>query len=99
MMPLLLLLQVAGPVLPAPRVPAAATACPADGEADEVVVCGRRDDERFRLRPLPPPPGRTGLPMAETTLPGGAKAAVQTEQANVGGAPSNRVMVRLSWPF
>lgn len=99
MMPLLMLLQVAGPILPAPRVPAAATVCPVGGEADEVVVCGRRDDERFRLRPLPPPPGRTGLPLAEVPLPGGARAAVQTEQANVAGAPSNRVMVRLSRPF
>lgn len=28
---------------------------------DEVVVCGRRDDEQFRLRPLRPPPGVKGV--------------------------------------
>jgi len=30
-------------------------ACTADS-SDEIVVCGRRDQERYRLRPLPPPP-------------------------------------------
>ena len=36
----------------------ACTASPSEGD---VVVCGRPDDEQFRLRPLPPPPPADGL--------------------------------------
>ncbi|MFB9773124.1 hypothetical protein [Sphingomonas yabuuchiae] len=28
---------------------------------DDVVVCGRRDDARFRLGPMPPPPSADGM--------------------------------------
>lgn len=40
---------------------------------DEVVVCGRRDQEQFRLRPLPPAPPSDGLlsrPLRITIAPG-----------------------------
>ena len=30
-------------------------------DSDEVVVCGRRNEEQFRLRPLPPPPVSSGF--------------------------------------
>jgi len=33
----------------------------AASDSDEVVVCGRRNEEQFRLRPLPPPPVSSGL--------------------------------------
>ena len=35
--------------------------CGAASGSDEVVVCGRRNDEQFRLRPLPPPPKSNGF--------------------------------------
>lgn len=31
-----------------------------EADADEVVVCGRRNDEEYRLRPLTPPPVSPG---------------------------------------
>lgn len=96
---LLTLQSVSGPVLPAGR-PASAGDCPpAVADDDEVVVCGRRDDGRFRLKPLPPTYAESErLPKAETSLLGG-KAAVETEQGDVGGVPSNRVMLRFKAPF
>jgi hypothetical protein len=35
--------------------------CAAAPDSDEVVVCGRRNDAGFRLRPLPPLPKSDGL--------------------------------------
>ncbi len=68
---------------------------------EEVVVCGARDQEAFRLRQLP---GRysaaAGLPRAEVTLAGKLKMAADTEPGQTlgGGAPP-RAMVRLKLPF
>lgn len=101
-MVLVLAQVVAGPVLPAPRAPAspAEGTCPPAVTADEVVVCGRPDQEAFRLRPLPPRYTDPTLPKAETGLFGGAaKAAVEVENAGIGGVPSNRLMFRLKTPF
>jgi len=35
--------------------------CGAASGGDEVVVCGRRNEEQFRLRPLTPPPKPNGF--------------------------------------
>jgi hypothetical protein len=47
--------------------------CPVSEDGD-VVVCARRDDEQYRLRPLPPPPPGTGnflsRPLRVTLAPG-----------------------------
>ncbi len=34
--------------------------CAQNSDAEEVVVCGRRNDEEYRLRPLTPPPVSPG---------------------------------------
>lgn len=77
--------------------PVASTSCKSDTGGDEVVVCGGRDNP-YRLRPLPPVSATASLPKAEMKI-GNAKAAVETEQAGVGGFTSNRAMVRLKLPF
>lgn len=90
---------VAGPVLPRPREPSTNHACsPTSAAADEVVVCGRQDQEAFRLRPMPPQYERQAPPKAETSLLGGV-GSVETEQGNVGGFPSSRAMLRMKWKF
>lgn len=64
-----------------------------------MVVCGRNDD-RFRLRRLPPEFVERTLPKAETRIFGDAKLAAETEQATLaGGVQSQRLMVRLKFPF
>ena len=70
--------------------------CPRDAENDEVVVCGRIDQDRFRLKPILPRyvSPRDGLPAAEVPL-GNGTLGVSTQGASVGGVPSNRVM--LGW--
>lgn len=75
--------------------------CPAPTEGGDVVVCGRVDRDRFRLAPLPDRYQRSAaaLPKAEVPLLGRLKGAAETEQADVGGFPSNRVMLRLKLPF
>ncbi|WP_308814974.1 hypothetical protein [Sphingomonas sp. GV3] len=35
--------------------------CAAEASGDDVIVCGKRDNEQYRLRPLPPPPETPGL--------------------------------------
>jgi hypothetical protein len=64
----------------------------------EVVVCGRRDgSSRYRLKDLPPP--GSDRPRAETQLSRGLRASAETENADVFGRPSNRLMVRLKFKF
>lgn len=99
---LILTLQaVAGPMLPAEPRPATDRQCPpAAAGNDEVVVCGRQNQEAFRLRPLTAGYDKPTLPKAETSLFGGAaKGAAEVEGASVGGVQSNRLMFRLKTPF
>lgn len=96
---LLFTLQVIGPPAAAAKRLSAARSCAAEGgQAGDVVVCGRPDQEQFRLRPLP---DRTepAVPRAETRVFGNVKAAADVEQAGVDGFPSNRIMLRLKFPF
>lgn len=71
--------------------------CPRSDDSDEVVVCGRRA-EPYRLKRIPERYEDSLLPKAEIGI-GGAKLAVEGEQGNVGGIPSNRAMMRLKLPF
>ena len=93
---LLLLLQAAAaPVVYDTR--AVTQACDGAGTRDDaIVVCGRRDKERYRIPVLPPDDPRFGT--AQTSV-GGAKIGVGTERATVGGFPSNRVMARVRIPL
>lgn len=99
-MPAVLILAfqaIAGPPAPMPARARVERPCPADDGSGDVVVCGRPDQERFRLRPLPAE--GPALPKAELGLFGRAKVAAETEQGNVGGYPSNRIMFRLKLPL
>ncbi|MBD3729695.1 MAG: hypothetical protein IE933_08325 [Sphingomonadales bacterium] len=73
--------------------------CPV-ARAGEIVVCAPEDQEQFRLRPLDP---RFDKPEPEdnrlrTTI-GGVPVEADSEQADVGGWPSNRIMVRAKIKF
>jgi hypothetical protein len=65
--------QPAGPIdRPVPlKLTQIAHCVPAEGE--EIVVCGRQDNEQYRLRPLPPPPNRENVlsrPLRIKLMPG-----------------------------
>jgi hypothetical protein len=66
---------------------------------DEIVVCARRGDGFSPYRINQPLPSQSETPKAELQLADGVKAAAETESADVGGFPSNRVMVRLKIKF
>lgn len=100
---LLLLLQVAVAGPPGdrpPRPPAPAAACGTPDGRGEIVVCARTAEEH-RLKRLPEryDADAAALPRAETGFIGRSRLAVETEQAGVAGAPSNRAMMRLKLPF
>ncbi len=98
-MTLLLQAAVAGPMLPKPR-SVLPRECPKPQEGDTtVVVCGRGQEE-FRLRNVPErySSDPQALPRAQTTI-GDNTVGADTEQGNVGGFPSNRIMLRLKRPF
>lgn len=76
------------------------TRCPDSTSDDEVVVCGRREDQRrYRLQALDTDrfePNRR----AEATLAGDLKGAAVIESRVIApGMTSNRIMVRLKLPF
>ncbi len=89
---------VAGPVLPAPRRPQTARRCPPSDAGDDVVVCGRSSDA-YRIGAIPDYSSPTRLPDARTKIPGLGTLSAETEQAGVGGFPSNRAMIRLKIPL
>lgn len=65
---------------------------------EEVVVCGKRGDSPYRLRELPPAKDQA-LPDAQVKIADGVSAGAETENADVGGFPSNRLMVRFKMKF
>ena len=71
---------------------------PSSSDAD-VVVCGRRgsNPDRYRIKPLADLP--TQWTKAEFNLSDRVSAAAETENVDVGGRPSNRVMLRLKIKF
>ena len=66
---------------------------------EDVIVCGRRGDEssRYRIPPLASPPAKDGK--AQWQVGKGTSVSAETEQVDVGGTPSNRVMLRLKFKF
>ena len=65
---------------------------------DEIVVCAERESqESFRINQ--PQPKRAKPLRAEAQLAEGVGVSAETESANVGGFPSNRLMVRLKFKF
>jgi len=72
------------------------------GAGDEIVVCGRRDPERYRLPEAAPPPGMVltrPSPFA-WDLGGGAVADVDLDQVQrPDGFIDHRVMLRVRVPF
>ena len=98
-------LQVGTPVeqwqLAAPASPGLHTErrCPTVPSGDDVVVCGDRQPDRYRLRPLSQRfEKKDGVPLAQTGI-GGGTLGVTTQQAMIGNVPSNRVMLTLKLPF
>jgi hypothetical protein len=104
---LLMLVQAAAPGQPGPPSEAAPRwqmritperRC-ASADPEEIVVCGRRDDDRYRLRPLPPgfevPPIR-----AETQLFDGVTGDMHFESTQLpNGMISKRIMVSVKTRF
>ena len=69
-------------------------------ENGEVVVCANRNGvSPYRLQEPEAPPEGSALPKAEVKLADGATLGAETEQADVGGFPSNRIMVGLKIKF
>ncbi|WP_395623327.1 hypothetical protein [Sphingomonas daechungensis] len=78
-------------------IPQPCVAAPADGE---VVVCANRNGESpYRLRQPRGKVAETDLPKAEVQVANGVAIAGETEQADVGGFPSNRAMIKLKIKF
>ena len=98
MIVLLLAQAIAGPVLPAVATPHVRQRCPTDLSPDEVVVCAR-DPDAYRLKAVAPTAVGDGLPPAAVRI-GKSTLAAEAEQAQLlGGAQSQRLMVRLKVPF
>ena len=64
---------------------------------DDVIVCGSRRDGSSRYRLPPPSPYQAEIPKAERHFGNGTSISAETEQVDIGGAPSNRVMIRLKF--
>jgi hypothetical protein len=104
---LLMLVQAAAPGQPLPPAEAAPDwqmriiperSCTST-DPEEIVVCGRRDEDRYRLRPLPPefevPPLR-----AETQLFEGVTGGMHLESTQLpNGMTSKRIMVSVKTRF
>ncbi|MEJ8629818.1 hypothetical protein P0F65_08150 [Sphingomonas sp. I4] len=63
-----------------------------------MVVCGRSADAD-RIGTVPDYSRPFTLPRARTDIPGVGTLSAETEQAGVGGFPSNRAMIRLKIPW
>ena len=101
-MPLLLLLavQAIGSAPAEQTVPATAPRCRARASSnDEIVVCARRPDGPSPYRINPPPAAQSEPSKAEVQIAAGVSAAAVAEQADVGGFPSNRLLVRFKIKF
>ena len=73
--------------------------CPV-GDSGDIVVCARKDNDQFRLKPLPERFSRNPSRIkAETNLNSKTKLSAETEAGSVGGFVSNRIMARLKFGF
>ena len=100
---LLLLLQASADPPPPPRhdpppanLATLTAACPA-APTGEIIVCGARQKDRYRLPPLAPADAPR-LGPAEFGI-AGARIGVATEQGSIGPIPTNRVMARVRIRF
>jgi hypothetical protein len=66
--------------------------------SDEIVVCGRKRENPYRLRETFGPT-QSRLPSAKVELTKGVSLAAETEKGEVGGVPTNRAMVRVKIKF
>ena len=97
---LLLAFQAVGSVPAEQIVPATAPRCEARASStDEIVVCAPRPDVPSPYRINQPAAAESGPSKAEVQIARGVIAAAETEQADVGGFPSNRLVVRLKFKF
>ena len=98
----LMVWQFANPDRPQPSPPLAFSViqrCPPDTSSGDVVVCGRTDPDRYRLKPLPERYARKAeQPLAQVRI-GGSTLSATAEQGSVGNIPTNRAMVKLKIPF
>lgn len=96
----LLMFQATGSVPPETIAPGVRPPCEAERSAgDEIVVCARRQEGPSPYRINQPPARQPELPKAQVQLADGVSAGAETEQADVGGFPSNRGMIRLKIKF
>ena len=81
---------------PPANLAALTAACPA-APTGEIIVCGARQTDRYRLPPLAPADAPR-LGPAEFGI-AGARIGVTTEQGSIGPIPTNRVMARVRIRF
>lgn len=93
--PVLIVLQAAAVPPISYDVGGAVDRCRGANEGD-IVVCGRRGKDRYRIPPLPPV--NEGLGTAEREI-AGVHAGAHVEQVGVGGFPSNRIMAGIKIKF
>ena len=101
-----MVLQLGNALSPAPRADdfdlrtVARARCGGTIANDEIVVCAcRRDDDRYRLRALPPSRYDTGPDEAAMQI-GNAKVGVVAQKVDLpGGVTSNRALITLKIPF
>jgi hypothetical protein len=66
---------------------------------DEIVICKSRDEPSpYRIN-QPVQQSRQAIPPASIKIAKGVNASADTEAADVGGFPSNRLMLRLKIKF
>lgn len=71
-----------------------------DDDPTVIVVCGSRNDERYRLRPPSGDFAATGPPMAEADLGGGVTGAIALESAGMpNGEVGKRIMIKVGTKF
>lgn len=74
--------------------------CGQNSQSGEIVVCARPGDEtRYRLVNRIEQEQARMFPRAEVRISDSLTADTTTEQANIGGFRSNRVMVRFKFRF
>ena len=87
-------LPAAGPVLPTTL--RGVPSC--DPTGDDIVVCGRKDSDQYRLRPLGPPPNGKPLPPMTAKL-GNGTIDGRAVQRCVAGICAPAAMITLKQSF
>ena len=85
---------VAGPVLP--KLPGATEGC--QRSDDDIVICGQTDTDKYRLRPIGPPPNGKPLPPM-TARVGNGTLDLKGVQRTFPGASAPAAMVTLKLPL